>query len=206
MKCLLCDSDAEIYGAVAYQCNNCKLIFKNPNIYLTAQEDLQRYSFHQNNSLDQGYIDFLNRLVNPLSNFLPVTYSALDFGCGPGPTLSKLLNKKSGETFNYDPIFFNDQKLLEKKYDVVTATEVVEHFKSAQSDWTLLVGLVAPKGLLAIMTQMFNDSIDYQSWWYKNDPTHVVFYQEKTFNYLANQFSLEKIYDDKKSVIIFRKK
>lgn len=206
MKCLLCHSSTEDYVADVFQCNNCRLIFKNPNIHLSSAEDFKRYSTHQNNSQDQGYIDFLNRLVQPLSNFLPPTYSALDFGCGPGPTLSILLKKSGAETYNYDPIFFPEEKLLEKKYDVVTATEVAEHFKTPESDWKLLLNLVAPNGLLGIMTQMFNDSIDYQSWWYKNDPTHVVFYQKKTFDYLESFFDLEKIYDDNKSVIIYRKK
>ncbi len=206
MKCLLCHSTVEDYVADVYQCNNCRIIFKNPKIHLNLQEDLKRYSSHQNNSQDQGYIDFLNRLAEPLGHFLPASYTALDFGCGPGPTLSKLLKEKNGQTYDYDPIFLPNQNLLEAKYDVVTATEVVEHFKSPLRDWELLISLVKPSGLLGIMTQMFNDSVDYQSWWYKNDPTHVVFYQEKTFDYLESLFALEKIYDDKKSVIIFRKK
>jgi CTP:phosphocholine cytidylyltransferase-like protein len=66
--------------------------------------------------------------------------------------------------------------------------------------------LVRPNGILAIMTLFINAKIDYKSWWYKNDPTHVVFYHEDTFVYLANRFGLEIIFNDKVSIIIFRKK
>jgi 2-polyprenyl-3-methyl-5-hydroxy-6-metoxy-1,4-benzoquinol methylase len=190
----------------AFECPHCYLLFKNPEKYLSPDEDLKRYSTHENNKEDQGYIDFLNKLVNPLAPFLPACFSAIDFGCGPGPTLSIILKEKGGEVENYDPLFFKNQKALKESYDVVTSTEVVEHFKTPSEDWELLVKLIKPNGILAIMTQFINASIDYKSWWYKNDPTHVVFYREETFAYLANRFCLEVIFNDQKSVIIFRKK
>lgn len=189
-----------------FECSRCGLVFKDPSNHLNSSEDLKRYSTHQNNEQDLGYIDFLNRLVIPLANFLPPNFEALDFGCGPGPTLSILLKEKGGVVLNYDPLFLQNIEALKRSYDVVTSTEVVEHFKKPEEDWTLLINLVKPNGLLAIMTQFINANIDYKSWWYKNDPTHVVFYCEETFVYLANRFHLEIIYNDKKSVILFRKK
>lgn len=181
-------------------------MFKDPKIFLTTSEDEERYGQHQNNSDDPGYLNFLGKLANPLKEFLPPFFQGLDFGCGPGPTLSLILEAHGGEMENYDPIFFPDAHLLiPETYDVVTSTEVVEHFKTPKHDWELLVSLVKEGGLLGVMTQFFNDSTDYQSWWYKNDPTHVVFYQEKTLNYLAQHFGLEVLYNDQKSVVIFRK-
>lgn len=130
---------------------------------------------------------------------------ALDFGCGPGPTLSKMLEEKGGRVFNYDPIFRQDEALLGQTYDVVTSTEVVEHFKTPATDWKKLTDLVRPGGVLGIMTLFLTESVDYQNWWYKNDPTHVAFYNDKTFQYLEETFGLERLFDDKNSVIIFRK-
>ncbi len=188
-------------------CPECSLVFKDPATFLTTEEDQRRYSTHQNSIEDQGYLDFLGRLLNPLKEHLPAHFSGLDFGCGPGPTLSLLLEEEGGEMENYDPIFFPDAHLLiPETYDVVTSTEVAEHFKTPDRDWELLVGLVKDNGLLAIMTQFYNESIDYKSWWYKNDPTHIVFYQEKTLEYLAKTYQLELLYNDHKSVAIFRKR
>lgn len=138
--------------------------------------------------------------------YLPETFTALDFGCGPGPVLAILLREQGGTVMNYDPVFHSEMALLEKKYDVVTSTEVVEHFKNPQTDWKVLVDLVSPGGLLGIMTQFLKEETDYKSWWYKNDPTHVVFYNTKTFAYIEETFGLEKLFDDNNSVIIFRKK
>lgn len=202
---------SSLKSSETFECSHCALVFKNPLKHLNLEEDIKRYSTHQNDKQDSGYIDFLNRLVVPLAEFLPKKFEALDFGCGPGPTLSGLLKEK-GEVQseilveNYDPIFFKNPDAIKRTYDVVTSTEVVEHFKAPIDDWKLLVSLVKPRGLLAVMTQFISAKIDYEKWWYKNDPTHVVFYTEETFAYLASHFNLDIIFNDKNSVIIFRKK
>ncbi|MDO9181419.1 MAG: class I SAM-dependent methyltransferase [Bacteriovorax sp.] len=206
MNCILCQTSETFLRESATECTHCALVFKNPKNYYTHTKDVLRYSTHNNNHEDQGYIDFLNLLVNPLVPFLPIKFMALDFGCGPGPTLSLLLEKIGGVVENYDPIFFTNSKVLENTYDVVTCSEVVEHFKNIETDWALLTSLVKPGGILAIMTLFITEQINYKSWWYKNDPTHIVFYNEKTFVYLAERFNLEIVFNDKKSVIILRKK
>lgn len=206
---MLCHTNTSPQNAETYFCSCCGLVFKNPTLHLSSEEDLKRYSTHQNNEHDQGYLDFLNRLAIPLEEFVPKLkepFSALDFGCGPGPTLVLLLKKMGGQVENYDPLFFPNIELLERQYDVVTSTEVVEHFKNPKADWEQLVDRVKTGGVLAIMTQFYHSEIDYKTWWYKNDPTHIVFYQEKTLDYLAEVLGLSILYNDKKSVIIFRKK
>ena len=206
MKCLLCQSPSILNINEVFDCSFCGLIFKDPKNYYDHDKDVLRYSTHNNNAEDQGYIKFLNLLIKPLMQFVsPKNFKALDFGCGPGPTLSRLLAEHGGVVENYDPLFFINDEALKTTYDVVTSSEVVEHFKNPSFDWQLLVGLVKPGGVLAIMTLLKTPQIDYKNWWYKNDPTHVAFYSEKTLDYLADRFGLEIIYNDKKSVIIFKK-
>lgn len=206
MDCLLCHSASSPFESTTFLCEHCGLIFKNPSLHLNTTEEKKRYSLHQNNEVDQGYIDFLNNLIFPLQQFLPDHFSALDFGSGPTSTIATLLEKLGGTVESYDPYFLPIADLINKNYDVVTSTEVVEHFKTPSTDWELLIGRVKKNGLLGIMTQFFDPSIDFKSWWYKNDSTHVVFYQRKTFEYLKEKHNLEIIYSDKKAVIIFRKK
>jgi uncharacterized C2H2 Zn-finger protein len=193
-------------GNDVFECPNCGLVFKNPLLHLNHVEDFKRYSSHQNDEKDQRYLDFLNKLVTPLLPFLPNQFCALDFGCGPGPALSLILEGHGGVVRNYDPLFFPNTDILNLEFDVVTSSEVVEHFKNPKYDWEQLIARVKSKGLLGIMTQFINPEINYISWWYKNDPTHVVFYQEKTLHYLAKTYHLEILFNDKKSVVIFRKK
>jgi hypothetical protein len=208
MNCLLCHSQTTPIASDVFTCTRCGIVFKNPVNFLKAEEDFERYSQHRNDSNDPGYVKFLNKVIEPLKIFLPEKFSSLDYGCGPGPTLSLLLQEEGGDTFDYDPLFFQDLNLLQKKYEVVTSTEVVEHFKNPKVDWDQLVSLVKPGGLLGIMTQfhLIDSEESYKSWWYKNDPTHVVFYNEKAMHYLAEMFGLEILFNDKVSVVLFRKK
>ena len=140
-----------------------------------------------------------------MRSFLPSSFSALDFGCGPGPALAAMLEELGGDVHLYDPQFYPDNSVLNKSYDIVTCTEVVEHFRDPAGSWEQLIGAVKSGGILAIMTQLITDSTDYQKWWYKNDPTHIVFYRRETMEYIASAFKLEILFDDKHSVVIFKK-
>ena len=206
MDCLLCYNDSNEIHSDVYECTHCHLVFKNPEVFLDKEAEEARYSNHENTIEDQGYVDFLNRLLLPLKTFIRAPFQGLDYGCGPGPTLSVLLEKEGGEMENYDPIFFPDAHLLLPDfYNVVTSTEVVEHFKHPHYDWKKLIELVSEGGYLGIMTQFYSSKIDYLNWWYKNDPTHVVFYQQETLHYIAKEHDLEIVYNDEKSVVIFKK-
>ncbi len=43
------------------------------------------------------------------------------------------------------------------------------------------------------MTAMYSDEIDFGSWYYKNDPTHVVFYRRKTFEWIKLNFNFSEL-------------
>jgi len=208
MDCPLCFNESSLFDSNTFSCSNCSLIFKDSILHLSSDEEFIRYGHHQNSSDDQGYLDFLNKLLMPLKTFLPSDFVGIDFGCGPGPTLSSLLEECGGEVSFYDPHFYPDaQTLIPDFYDVVTCTEVVEHFKNPSHDWEILMGLAKEGGLIAIMTQIFNKNLkDYSTWWYKNDPTHVVFYQKESIYYISEKYACDLVYFDEKSVAIFKKR
>ena len=87
----------------------------------------------------------------------------------------------------YDPLYFNDESLLENRYDFITCTEVVEHFHSPRDEFARLDSLLRPGGWLAIMTSWLTDEIDFSRWHYPRDPTHVCFYAQQTFIYWAQR-------------------
>jgi hypothetical protein len=202
-NCPLCDSASKPFFQDTYSCPTCYLVFKSPEIFISKAEEEARYNSHQNSTGEQGYIDFLNRLAIPLKEFIRKDFTLLDYGCGPYSQIAKILEPEVADTKFYDPQFFPNE-LSKQKFDVVTCTEVVEHFKGPKLEWEKLVAAVKPKGILGIMTQFYNDEIDFKSWWYKNDPTHVVFYRPKTLDFLAQKYQMKILYNDRRSVIIFQ--
>lgn len=203
-NCPLCQRRSSLFFDKTYCCPNCYLVFKSKELFLSKEAEDKRYRTHQNSNNDQGYIDFLNRLANPLKEFIKNEDQFLDYGCGPYSQISKILEADLHSTSCYDPLFFPDESVKNKKFDVVTCTEVVEHFQDVKGEWEKLISTVKPNGILGIMTRFYQDTTNYKEWWYKNDPTHIVFYREETFDYLAQKYQMKVLYNDHHSVIIFQ--
>jgi 2-polyprenyl-3-methyl-5-hydroxy-6-metoxy-1,4-benzoquinol methylase len=181
---------------------------------LSPDKERERYLQHINHIDNQGYVDmltgFLNRAVYP---FQAPGGSALDFGCGPGPVLSHLMDKMSYQTDIYDPYFAPGKDFPGQPYHLITCTEVVEHLKKPMKELTFISSLLAPGGILAIMTLFHPIKRDndeqaealFQKWWYRRDKTHICFFRPETFQYIANVLGLEIIFADDKNSITLRK-
>lgn len=186
-------------------CMICHLVFVPPAQHLDPKEEKAIYDLHENQLDDPGYRQFLSRLTIPLQERLSPDASGLDFGCGPGPLLAKMLQEQGYQTAIYDPFYANhEQRLLQGRYDFITCTEVVEHFRQPQQEFQRLFDMLKANGLLGIMTKLVIDADAFSRWHYKNDLTHISFFSQATLKWLANQYhcQLEIIGKD---VIIFRK-
>ena len=188
-----------------FRCQNCSLIFVDPESFLSSSEEKARYELHQNSSEARGYREFLNRLVEPLSVRLgKKELKGLDFGCGPCPTLPFMLEERGYLMSFYDPYFADNPSLLDKEYDFVTCSEAMEHFNSPAKEWNLLLARVKPGGWLGIMTNLSAEAENFGQWYYKNDLTHVSFYSRDTFSFLAERDAL-KVEFIGNDVILIRK-
>ena len=154
------------------------------------ETQLQKYLQHENDPQDIRYREFLNRVAAPLLAALPPKQVGLDFGCGPGPALANMLSEAGHIMDLYDPFFFPDSAVLNKQFDFVTCTEVAEHFHKPHAEFTSLVALLKPGGLLALMTNFQTDDSRFADWHYRRDPTHVTFYKHETFDFIAADFGL----------------
>ena len=105
----------------------------------------------------------------------------------------------------HDPFYTNNPSALEKTYDFITASEVVEHLHFPRQDLNKLWGCLKPGGILGIMTKLALGRQDFQNWHYKNDITHIHFFSRTTFEWLAGQWQAELTFAGK-DVILFRKK
>jgi len=187
-----------------FQCSDCHLVFIDPNQRLPEKEERAQYDLHENNSGDEGYRRFLSRLASPLMEKLSTHSHGLDFGCGPGPTLSLILEEAGHSVELYDVYFYPNQTALQRQYDFITATEVIEHLYQPDRVWQQWMKGLKSGGLLGLMTKLVIDVEAFSNWHYKNDPTHVIFFSRRTFEFLAKRdnLQLEFIGND---VILLRK-
>jgi hypothetical protein len=210
MNCPLCHSRhstafAHAHGRHYFRCHRCELTFLDPAQRLSPAEEKAYYGLHQNHPDDPGYRRFLDRLAAPLCAHLQGPGEGLDFGCGPGPALARMLEERGHRMWCYDPLYAPDASLLNRQYDFVTCTEVVEHFYQPDQDMATLFGLVKSGGWLGIMTGLLNDNIDVNRWHYIRDPTHVCLYRVKTFQWLCQLHGAELIENSTQRVLIRKK-
>ena len=171
-----------------YQCATCALVFVPSEQHLTAAAEKAEYDQHQNSPQDTGYRRFLGRLFNPLATKLAPGAKGLDFGCGSGPTLSVMMEEAGHKVSLYDPIYYPDVNLLSKSYDFITATEVFEHLHQPAKDLEILFNSLKTGGWIGIMTKRALNKEAFTKWHYIQDPTHVCFWSETTFKWLANKW------------------
>lgn len=201
MTCILCDSKscvsyADIAGINYQQCQTCDLIFMNPQNRISAQAEKARYEKHENNVLDDGYQKFVAPLIAEITQKIWSENSlGLDFGSGPGDSaVSYLLQKQNYTLKKYDPFFHNDLSVLQHNtYDYIVSCEVVEHFYSPKDEFEKLKSYLKPGGYLFLMTSLKTETIDFKTWSYRRDQTHVCFYSEKSFQYIKNQFRFKTL-------------
>ena len=209
MKCPLCGADpAAPYlpeSLSAYrECEECRLVFLEPRARVGLQAERARYLQHHNSSEDEGY---RKHLMGPIEALLQQLKSrglgrkdasdpadganclGLDFGCGPEPVAQLLLQERGYPCLNYDPFFAFEPELLQRHYDFVLCIEVVEHLREPGLAWQLLHRLLRPGGILVVRTELLDAKIDFPSWWYRQDSTHICFYRERTMHCLEERFA-----------------
>lgn len=186
------------------RCPTCFLVFVPPEQYLSKREEKAQYDSHQNSPDDMQYREFLNRLFAPLEKNLNKASFGLDFGSGPGPTLSVMFEEKGHRMNLYDTFYAPDAAVFNQEYDFVTTSEVVEHLHNPRMDLNRLWDCLKPGGHLGIMTKLVIDQEAFANWHYKNELSHVCFFSKPTFQWLANQWQADLVFDDK-DVMIFKK-
>jgi hypothetical protein len=70
---------------------------------------------------------------------------------------------------------------------------VIEHFYHPKKEFEMLKGMLKDGGKLYLMTDIYDESIDFASWYYKNDPTHVFLYHKDAFEYIREKFEFKSV-------------
>ena len=187
-----------------YKCSHCDLVHVPSSQHLSTEAERAEYDKHQNSPDDIDYRKFLSRLFTPLVSRLEPASYGLDFGSGPGPTLS-LMFEEAGHQMNlFDPFYAPEKQVFTSQYDFITASEVVEHINDPATELALLWSILKPGGWLGIMTKLALDQDAFSRWHYKNDLTHICFFSSKTMEWLAKQWQA-KLVKIGKDVLLFQK-
>lgn len=207
--CPLCfnkDSLSVIRGPDARDyrlCNACRLIFAELQNQPSEKSEKERYLTHNNGIQHQGYVKFLKQAIEPALPFLSKGMHGLDFGCGPTPTLSIIIERMGFLCDDYDPLFFPD--IPKKKYDFIFATESFEHFFLPAQEIMRITSLLKPGGLLIVMTETWKSTKAFAHWHYANDFTHVCFFHNTSFDYIAETFGFTIQTSNHKRVWLLKK-
>lgn len=197
--CPLCESEAHEFITNYFLCGVCDLRFLDPQRRLNRESEKQRYDLHENNFEDPRYREFLRPLAQAVREKLAPPRRGLDFGSGAAPVLADILKQMGFEMFVHDPFFHPDSEVFQRRYDFICASEVVEHLYEPQKEFARLRQSLNGSGLLALMTAVYTPSLDFESWYYRKDPTHVVFYSARTLKWIQQRFlfSWLEIKDDR---------
>ncbi len=206
-NCILCkskqiDGFCTADGYDYLHCKKCDLIYVKPGQRLDPDEEKSRYDLHENDPADERYRDFLNQLYTPLINKLSPKSSGLDFGSGPGPTLSVMFEEEGHSMNIYDPFYAPDKAVFQNTYDFITTTETAEHLFKPREEFDLLWKCLKPGGYLGIMTKVVPSLDEFYDWHYRKDDTHVTFYSEKTFQWMAEHYGAKlEIFGDRTIIL-----
>lgn len=178
-----CETDIYTY----FRCPNCDLVFVDPGERLPPAEEKQRYDNHENDPHDPDYREFLNQLFIPLQKKIKPNSCGLDYGSGPGPTLSIMFEEAGHRMDTFDPFYSNNRSVFNKTYDFITSTETAEHFYNPGKEFNRLWKLLKPGGTLGIMTLLRPEDGSFEDWYYIKEDTHVALYSKATFQWLADK-------------------
>jgi len=203
--CPLCNSTGNVFHQTKkqfyYQCNNCKGIFMGEELKPNPEKEKRRYLEHNNDVENVNYQNFVEPITSAIMHDYTPTDNGLDFGAGTGPVISKILNDHNYNIQQYDPFFHNKPELLNNKYDYIACCEVIEHFHDPDKEFILLKNLLQPKAKLYCMTDLYDDSIFFPNWYYKNDLTHVFIYKKETIQFIKEKYGFSSVTINNKLVV-----
>ncbi len=214
MKCHICSEECTEFTVERkkwrrryHSCPRCEYIFMDEEDLLSGTEELARYEEHNNSVEDEGYREYFRKFIDYSMEGMDREAQILDYGSGPQPVLASVMEELGFANVDiYDKYFTEGSLDPEKKYHVITSTEVVEHIYRPMEVFRELAWKLIPGGRLIIMTAFHpRNEEEFGKWWYINDPTHVVFYTIKTLEYIGEQLGLVVEKNNNKNIAVFRR-
>jgi len=212
IKCKVCGSDTISYihpkfHTLYHECQECEFIFKDEKHYISKKEELKKYDEHHNSLDNIGYVNYLTDFIETAVVPFIKKGEALDFGSGPSPVLAHILkNNYKFDVDIFDLYYAIDKVYVNKSYDLITSTEVIEHLNNPLETFELFNKHLKPNGILSIMTLFHPKNRDlFFDWHYIRDDTHVSFFTTKTLRVIAKMYDFKLIDTNDYRYAVFQK-
>ncbi|SOB59510.1 Methyltransferase domain-containing protein [Pseudodesulfovibrio profundus] len=208
------------YARPYYQCPKCNFIFCTDFDALCAEELDWIYDGMATQSLLKGRINRGYRETVMVINYAALQHvdvkraKILVFGCGTGLSMNLMLQHEMRPWATdyaefdftntdypadmYNPAlapvmrkrFIPLDALPKEEFDIITMTEVFEHFTRPRKEMTAVMSALRPGGFLIGTTGVIDwrENPDFSAWWYKDAQTHVSFLSERSFRQMAKDF------------------
>ncbi|MGS0682028.1 methyltransferase domain-containing protein [Shewanella sp. 125m-7] len=195
-RCPLCHSDNTVrfYAnkkRCLYHCLHCQLVFADASSHLPPSAEQQKYRLANNKqkSLARFMLDLIAQCEQSNKPLL-----GLNFGRTLDNKTLQEITAKGHQLNQYDPSKAPWSGQLKQEYDFICCYRVFEHFRFPDKEWQLLCHLLKPGGWMAICTPLLNELSAFDKWHHKNNLTHVSFYQQATFEFLANKVGFKLLF------------
>ena len=186
-------------------CNVCGSKILDPKNYVSHSDEKKHYLKHNNSITDLNYKNFLLKLIEPVKDKISTSDIGLDYGCGFAPALANIFKSYGFKVELYDPFFFPNKDVLLKKYKFITCSEVVEHFFNPCDEFDKINNLLDDNSWFGVMTTFLPKDELFENWYYRRDPTHVVFYKKKTFQHIGYQRNWQVFFPSENIVLFYKK-
>lgn len=209
MKCKICNNKTVTFKDIKLKktylyCQKCEFIALDEKFIIDPTQEKSQYDNHNNSLQDSGYVAMFENFLDFFwQDIQERTHQVLDFGSGPGPVLDTLIKRRGATCEIYDK-FYQPKKIFEdKKYDLITATEVFEHLPNPKETLHLLKKHLHIGSHVALMTLFHtNKQSDFLEWWYRRDPTHISFFTPKTLEVLSLESGMKLVKNDTKRIAL----
>lgn len=191
--CRVCGDTALLFfknERTFYKCPQCWLIFTNEISTSSEQETHYKKQWRdEDKSFWKGQVDVLEKIIG--KHVKP--RRILDFGSGSG-ALTQEFQSRNYDVTPVEPMvtgYLKDQNFT-GKFNVVLAVEVFEHLLNLWDEIEEIEKILEPGGIILAATALTNPFIqrdqaqeEFKEWWYKDDPTHVNFFCNKTLEVMG---------------------
>lgn len=190
-----------------YRCSFCGFVYLDDASVVNQFVEQKHYEKHNNSFECTGYVQMFETFFkDAIEVYAHKIKTILDFGCGEEAVFAQLLKEKGFDVDVYDLYFHSKKIYLNKKYDLITSTEVFEHLKNPQAVLEELTASLNVNGYLVLMTKFppQEDSV-FLAWWYRRDITHISFFTPKSFEIMAKKCGLKLCKTINNNIAVFQK-